>query len=104
MITFDPPVTKPYAPATQPIAKVVVGLMFDEATGRNIPQFTLIDANGRRIVIDPEGLPQKSITAEQLAAFASEESVAGQNLAQSLTTRALPILGTCYGLAGGTVG
>ena len=103
MITFNPPVIKPYAPATQPIAKIAVGISFDEATGRNVPEFTLVDANNRRIVIDPSGLPQSKITPEQLSEFASEPTIAGQTLAQSLATRAKSILATCYGLSGGKI-
>ena len=103
MIIFSPPVIMPYAPATQPIAKVAVCLTFNEATGQKVPDFVLFDLNNRRIVIDLEGLPQKQITAAQIDAFFSEESIAGETLEQSLSSRALPILTTCFGLSGGKV-
>lgn len=103
MIIFDPPVVKPYAPATQPIAKVAVGVEYDEATKQIIPKLTLIDTKGRRVIIDPEGLPSSKISPEQLASFVEERTSDGLTLAQSLSVRALPILEACYGLVGGKV-
>lgn len=103
MIVFNPPVVKAYAPATQPIAKVSVGIMFDEDLKRLVPRLTLLDPSGGRVVIDVKNLPQSEISPAQLEAFLSAPTVGGQSLAQDLSTRALPILATCYGLSGGTV-
>jgi hypothetical protein len=103
MIVFNPPVVKSYAPATQPIAKVSVGIMFDENMKRLVPRLTLLDPSGGNVVIDAKSLPQTDITPAQLDAFSSAPTVAGQTLAQDLSSRALPILATCYGLVGGVV-
>ena len=71
MITINPPVVMPYAPAAQPIAFASPMLMRDEV-------------NGNRLTLQ----------------FTSTPTVAGDTLDQDLARRSLPILQTNFGITG----
>ena len=101
MITINPPVVMPYAPAAQPIAFAAPMLMRDEVNGNRLTvQFWLLDVNKNRISFFADALPAKVITPAQLAAFASMPAVAGDSFDQDLARRALPILQANFGLTG----
>ncbi len=100
MIVINPPVVKPYAPATQPIAAVGVLVQRDEATNRLNVLFTCYDAKNNRINVDQGGVPSPTITPEQLAAFVAMPAVAGDTMDQDISRRALPIVKTNLGLDG----
>ncbi len=103
MIAIDPPVVKPYAPATQPIAFVDVLVQRDELTNRLNLVFACLDAKKQRINIDQSGIPSQTVTPAQLDAFVTTKTKAGDTLDQDLSRRALPIVASNLGLKGAVV-
>jgi hypothetical protein len=104
MIVVNPPVVKPYAPATQPIASVLLV----RTTAAWLPgsprskQLQLVcflfDANGKSVNHDRSQV--RKMTADEIAAFLGMPAVAGDTDAQDLARRALPYVNAAYGLNG----
>ena len=104
MITVNPPAVKPYAPATQPVASVML-LRTSAAWLPGSPRSKtlrlvcfLYDATGKAVPIDRSQI--RNITADEIAAFLSMPGVAGDTDAQDLARRALPYVNAAYGLFG----
>jgi hypothetical protein len=101
MIKINPPVVKPYAPATQPIANV--GFLIQRV---NTPQQSatravivqLFDAAGKHITFDRSQIAV--MTPAELAAFDAAPSVVGDTAVQADERRLLPYLQAAFGLTG----
>lgn len=106
-IKINPPVTKDYAPATQPIAGVAVFVQGIDSPGanggapppslRNL-SVTLLNAAGQPIPYDRSQIP--AMTAAQIATFESAPAVAGDSFSADFDRRALPYLLAAFGLTG----
>jgi hypothetical protein len=98
MITINPPVTKPYAPSTQPIAAVKVALYCDP----NIPlcrmQIGLLTASGAPVMVDRSQIPPFDATAQ--TAFLATTANAGETFVAWMQRAILPYLLSAYGLTG----
>jgi hypothetical protein len=97
MLTFTPPVVKPYAPAIQPIAsaRVTAGLLDTVNNIANI-QIRLIDANGKGIATAPGAIPR--MTSAQATAFLATPAVAGELVGAFIERAIKPYLLAAYGL------
>jgi hypothetical protein len=97
MLTINPPRTVPYAPATQPVAAVKLGLYLDP----NIPvaslQVRLFDAKGGQIMVDQQSVPPFDKAAQ--TALLATATNPGELVSAWLERAALPYLKSAYGLA-----
>jgi hypothetical protein len=100
MIVINPPVAKPYAPSTQPIAFVGVFVQSRSDPNGNQVRLTvaLFDVNKRAIGFDRTQV--KPPTATDMAAFAAAPGQAGDTHEQSISRRALSYVSAAYGLNG----
>ncbi len=104
MIVVNPPAVKSYAPATQPIASVLL-LRTSASWVPGSPRSKtlrlicfLYDGAGKPVNIDRTQI--RKMTAEEEAAFLNAPSEGGDSEAQNLARRALPYVNAAYGLNG----
>lgn len=104
MIVISPPVIKPYAPALQPIASVVVARA-EVAGPPGFPGSTtprigiiLLDATGARITVAPKAV--RPMTADEVSAFLALPATQGDTSAQDASRRAQAYVAAAYGLTG----
>lgn len=104
MIVINPPVVKPYAPALQPIATVVVARS-EVAGPKGFPgvgmpriAFILLDATGARVNVAPGSI--RKMTADEAAAFLAMPANPGDTSAQDASRRAQAFVASAYGLSG----
>lgn len=104
MIVIAPPVVKPYAPALQPIATVVVsrgevaGPLGFPGVGTPRIGIALLDAAGKRITVAPGSV--RTMTPDEIKAFLAMPAVPGDTSAQDASRRAQPYVAAAYGLSG----
>ena len=100
MIQINPPVNKPYAPASQLIAFVAVTARAMETVqgARPFVGITLLDVNKNPILVNTAQVPLP--TPAQLAAFEAAPAQAGDSFTQDACRRALPYIQAVYGLTG----
>lgn len=100
MISITPPVTKPYAPATQSIAYVAI-LRQSQASPqgpRLVVQLTLLNAAQQPIPYDKGSIVPMS--TDDLAAWVATPATAGDTDTQDMCRRTLPYLLKAFGLTG----
>ncbi len=104
MLKLATPTTKNYIAPTKTIAFVAVEMVRkSELRGQYLPQFTLLDASKKPIIIgDPSALPQQPprVTAAQQAAYKASGAVAGQTPDQDESQRWIPAVEAMFGLTG----
>jgi len=97
MLTVNPPVVVPFAPATQPVASVNVRIGFyEKKSGILNVQVILIDAKGRGVQTDLQNTPR--LQAADVKAILATPFQMTDDLGSWLDRAVAPFLKSAYGL------